>query len=206
MKRGVIYLGLLILLLWAGSGWSAPEDDPVALVKATSEQMLKVLRKRRAQLEDEPELIYELVEQIALPHFDFTRMSRWVLGRYWRKATPEQRRRFEKEFRTLLVKTYATSLLEFVDDEFRYPPQRLDQKSRKVTVRTEVLRGGGAPVRIEYRMFKGKEGWKAYDVLVEGVSLVANYRSSFADEIRQKGLDGLITRLARHNNNRVDGS
>ena len=199
MKRYMAGLGMLILLLCSGSALAATNSDPAALVKDTSERMLEVLRERRAQLQDEPELIYGLVEDIVLPHFDFTRMSRWVLGKYWRKATPEQRRRFEKEFRMLLVKTYATSLLEFVDDEFRYPPLRVGKAAKKVTVRTDVLRSGAAPVRIEYRLFRGKKGWKAYDVLVEGVSLVANYRSSFAEEIRQKGLDGLITRLVEHN-------
>ncbi len=200
MKRSIsVLLGILFLLLGAGSGWATSGSDPQALVKETSERMLTVLREQREQLQDNPERIYALVEDIVLPHFDFTRMSRWVLGKYWRKATPEQRRRFENEFRMLLVKTYATSLLEFVDDRFRYPPLRVDKGARKVTVRTDVLRSGAAPVRIEYRLFRSRDGWKAYDVLVEGISLVANYRSSFAEEIRQKGLDGLIARLAEHN-------
>ncbi len=190
----------MLLLSGVAAGVETAATDPHALVKDTSERMLSILRDQREQLEKNPELIYGLVDQVVIPHFDFTRMSRWVLGKYWRQATPEQRERFATEFRTLLVKTYATSLLEFVDDEFKYPPLRMKPDAKRVTVRTDVIRSGAAPVRIEYRLFKGKEGWKAYDVLVEGISLVANYRSSFAEEIRQGGLDKLIARLAEHNN------
>ncbi len=199
MKHYILSLGLILLLLPGVTVATKVGDDPHALVKETSERMLSILREQREQLKRNPELIYGLVDDIVIPHFDFTRMSRWVLGKYWRQATPEQRQRFANEFRTLLVKTYATSLLEFIDDEFKYPPLRMKPDAKRVTVRTDVIRGGAAPVRIEYRLFKGKGGWKAYDVLVEGVSLVANYRSSFAEEIRQGGLDKLIARLAEHN-------
>ncbi len=203
-RLNTIYIvaGLIVLLLLPVTvvADATSSDDPQALVKNTSERMLSVLREQREQLKKNPELIYGLVDDIVIPHFDFTRMSRWVLGKYWRQATPEQRKRFANEFRTLLVKTYATSLLEFIDDEFKYPPLRMKPGAKKVTVRTDVIRSGAAPVRIEYRLFKGKDGWKAYDVLVEGISLVANYRSSFAEEIRQGGLDKLIARLVEHNN------
>jgi len=200
VKRIPLFLLLICFVLPFGvAADGAIEDDPYLLVKETSEKMLSILRERKEELEKHPERIYALVNEIVIPHFDFTRISRWVLGKYWRQATPEQRRRFEEEFRTLLVKTYATSLLEFVDDQFRYPPLRMKPGAKRVTVRTDVIRRGAQPVRIEYRMFRGKEGWKAYDVLVEGVSLVANYRSSFAEEIRKEGLDALIARLAEHN-------
>ncbi len=200
MRRCILFLGLMLLLWGVAAAAETAATDPHALVKNTSERMLSILRDQRERLKKKPELIYGLVDQVVIPHFDFTRMSRWVLGKYWRQATPEQRERFATEFRTLLVKTYATSLLEFIDDQFKYPPLRMKPDAKRVTVRTDVIRSGAAPVRIEYRLFKGKEGWKAYDVLVEGISLVANYRSSFAEEIRQGGLDKLITRLAEHNN------
>ncbi len=197
MKRALLFL--LVLFLSAGMATEEKSGDPRALVRDTSERLLSVLRAQREQLEKHPERIYDLVNEIVVPHFDFSRISRWVLGKYWRQATPEQRRRFESEFRTLLVKTYATSLLEFIDDQFRYPPVRMKPGAKRVTVRTDVIRRGAQPVRIEYRLFRGRDGWKAYDVLVEGVSLVANYRSSFAGEIRKSGLDALIARLAEHN-------
>jgi len=200
VRRCILFLGLMLLLWGVAAAAETAATDPHALVKNTSERMLSILRDQRERLKKKPELIYGLVDQVVIPHFDFTRMSRWVLGKYWRQATPEQRERFATEFRTLLVKTYATSLLEFIDDQFKYPPLRMKPDAKRVTVRTDVIRSGAAPVRIEYRLFKGKEGWKAYDVLVEGISLVANYRSSFAEEIRQGGLDKLITRLAEHNN------
>jgi len=197
VKRALLFL--LVLFLSAGMAAEEKSGDPRALVRDTSERLLSVLRAQREQLEKHPERIYDLVNEIVVPHFDFSRISRWVLGKYWRQATPEQRRRFESEFRTLLVKTYATSLLEFIDDQFRYPPVRMKPGAKRVTVRTDVIRRGAQPVRIEYRLFRGRDGWKAYDVLVEGVSLVANYRSSFAGEIRKSGLDALIARLAEHN-------
>ncbi len=201
MKRFYLWLLMVPVLLpgLSAANLTADRDDPYVLVRDTSQRMLSVLRKQREQLEQKPELIYGLVDDIVIPHFDFMRMSRWVLGRYWRKATPQQRERFANEFRTLLVKTYATSLLEFVDDEFKYPPLRMKRGVKRVTVRTDVIRSGAAPVRIEYRLFRGREGWKAYDVLVEGISLVANYRSSFAEEIKRDGLEHLIARLAEHN-------
>jgi len=202
MKRYIFPLIFVFLLLPAAAE-TEDASDPRVLVKNTSERMLSILRKEREQLKKNPELIYGLVNEIVIPHFDFTRISRWVLGKYWRQATSEQRQQFANEFRTLLVKTYATSLLEFVDDEFKYPPLRMKPDAKRVTVRTDVIRSGAAPVRIEYRLFKAKDGWKAYDVLVEGISLVANYRSSFAEEIRQGGLDKLIARLEEHNKNRV---
>jgi len=202
MKRYIFPLIFVFLLLPAAAE-TEDASDPRGLVKNTSERMLSILRKEREQLKKNPELIYGLVNEIVIPHFDFTRISRWVLGKYWRQATSEQRQQFANEFRTLLVKTYATSLLEFVDDEFKYPPLRMKPDAKRVTVRTDVIRSGAAPVRIEYRLFKAKDGWKAYDVLVEGISLVANYRSSFAEEIRQGGLDKLIARLEEHNKNRV---
>ncbi len=200
MKRYLVSLALMLLLSGVAAATTATSNDPHALVKNNSERMLSILREQHKQLKKKPELIYELVNEIVIPNFDFTRMSRWVLGKYWRQATPEQRQRFENEFRMLLVKTYATSLLEFIDDEFKYPPLRMKPGAKRVTVRTDVIRSGAAPVRVEYRLFNGKDGWKAYDVLVEGISLVANYRSSFAEEIRQRGLDKLIARLAEHNN------
>jgi len=198
VKRTLLFF-LLALFLSPAMAVEDKSGDPQALVRDTSERMLAVLRAQREQLEKHPERIYDLVNEIVIPHFDFSRISRWVLGKYWRQATPEQRRRFENEFRTLLVRTYATSLLEFIDDQFRYPPVRMKPGAKRVTVRTDVIRRGGQPVRIEYRLFRGRDGWKAYDVLVEGVSLVANYRSSFAEEIRKSGLDALIARLAEHN-------
>ncbi len=205
MKRYILSLGFALLLLpGIIVAATAADSDPYVLVKETSERMLSVLRKQREQLKKNPDLIYGLVDDIVIPHFDFTRMSRWVLGKYWRQATPDQRQRFANEFRTLLVKTYATSLLEFIDDKFQYPPLRMKPDAKKVTVKTDVIRSGAAPVRVEYRLFKNKDGnWKAYDVLVEGISLVANYRSSFAEEIRQGGLDKLISRLEKHNRNKV---
>ncbi|RMD71200.1 MAG: ABC transporter substrate-binding protein, partial [Gammaproteobacteria bacterium] len=131
--------------------WILPahaQQDPLQLVQQTAERMLAEIRAHKAELQQHPERIYDLVEDIVLPHFDFERMSRLVLGRYWRSATPEQRRRFVKEFRMLLVRTYANALLEYSDQKLSYGPVR--GSGDEVTVHTEVAQPGGLPIPIDY--------------------------------------------------------
>lgn len=190
------------LLLLALLGWNpalAAPVSPLEVVRSTSEQMLDRLRAERSLIEAEPARLYGLVEDIVLPHFDFRRMAQWVLGKYWRRATPEERERFTSEFRTLLVRTYSTALLDYTDQEIHYLPLKLPEGASDATVRTEVVQPGGPPIPIDYRMYWDGSEWKVYDVAINGVSLVANYRSTFAAEIRQRGLDALIARLAERN-------
>jgi phospholipid transport system substrate-binding protein len=189
----VLLLGLLPL-----SG-ADTTPSPKNLVEDTTEKMVGALKAQRATLRQHPERLYGLVESIVLPHFDFERMSRLVLGRYWRSATPEQRQRFVPEFRNLLVRTYASTLLDYADQKITVGPDRAEPGATDVTVHSNVEQPGAAPIAIDYRMaLKGSE-WKVYDVMVDGVSLVTNYRSSFATEIQRKGLDQLIDTLASRN-------
>ena len=173
--------------------------DPEALVRQTSDQMLAVLKEQNEVIKAEPERLYGLVDDIVLPHFDFERMARWVLGKHWKKATPEQQQRFINEFRTLLVRTYGTALLEFRDQQVKFLPLRMVEGSDDVTVRTEVVKPGGIPIPISYSMIRRADGWKVYDVAIDGISLVSNYRSSFSNEIKTEGMDRLIERLAERN-------
>jgi len=169
------------------------------LVEQTANQMLNKLRAERKVIDEHPGRIYELVNEIVLPHFDFERMSTWVLGKYWRRATPEQRKAFIEQFRTLLVRTYAKSLSSYTDNKLTYLPFRGGPSQTDVTVRTEVDQPGGFPIPIDYSLYlKGGE-WKVYDVTIDGVSLVTNYRTTFANQIRQDGLDKLIASLASRN-------
>lgn len=192
----VVLLGLSVYL--AGPVQAA--QPPQELVRQTAEKMLDTLRTERAVIEQQPQRIYELVSQIVLPHFDFERMSSWVLGKYWRTATPAQRQRFVEEFRTLLVRTYAKSLASYTDQKISYLPMRPATKQDEVKVRTEVDQPGGLPIPIDYDLYLGKNGeWKVYDVTIDGVSLVTNYRTTFATQIRQDGLDKLIATLADRN-------
>ena len=182
-----------------GSGISyADARAPQEVVQATSTQMISALRQNRATLRKDSSHIYELVERIVLPNFDFSLMSRWVLGRAWQQASPEQRQRFTTEFRTLLVRTYAKALLEYADQEVRVLPQAAPT-GNEATVKTEVQQKNGPPIQINYNMHLGADGWKVYDVSVEGVSLVTNYRSTFANQIRSNGLDAVIADLQKRN-------
>lgn len=183
---------------------------PETLVRQTSDRMLTVLKAEHAVITAEPERLYGLVDDIVLPHFDFVRMARWVLGKHWRKATPAQQQRFVDEFRTLLVRTYGTALLDYTNLTIRYLPLRMAKGSEDVTVRTEVVKPGGQPIPISYSMFRREDGWKVYDVTIDGISLVSNYRAEFSALIGSAGMDGLIQRLvernAQGNVQRIQGS
>lgn len=175
-------------------------QPPQELVQQTTEKMLSKLRAEHTVIEQHPERIYELVNQIVLPHFDFERMSSWVLGKNWRTATPAQRQKFVEEFRTLLVRTYAKSLASYSNQKISYLPMRASPQDTEAKVRTEVEQPGGLPIPIDYDLYLNKDGeWKVYDVTIDGVSLVTNYRTTFATEVRQKGLDKLIATLGDRN-------
>lgn len=177
----------------------AGDAEPEALVRETSERMLVVLKEQHAVITAEPSRLYELVHEIVLPHFDFERMARWVLGKHWKRATPEQQQRFVNEFRTLLVRTYGTALLDYTNQKINYLPMRKSENSEDVTVRTEVIQPGGQPIPINYSMFHRDDGWKVYDVSIDGISLVSNYRTDFSNQINTAGLDGLIQKLVERN-------
>ena len=202
MKWRAVAWVLIGWLSCGGAAWAI--QSPQDLVHQTADQMINKLRTERKVIDQHPGRIYELVNEIVLPHFDFEKMSSWVLGKYWRGATPEQRKRFVEEFRNLLVRTYAKSLSSYQDNKISYLPFRGSPGQDDVTVRTEVDQPGGFPIPIDYSLYlKGGE-WKVYDVTIDGVSLVTNYRTTFANQIRQDGLDKLIATLA--DRNRQDGA
>ena len=174
-------------------------QDPQALVKDTTVKMFAKLKTEKQNLDKNPDLIYGMVSEIVLPHFDFITMSKWVLGKNWRNASRAQKIGFIKAFRELMVRTYSVALLEYTDTEIKYKPLRDDISKGDVTVRTQAETGKGAPVTINYSLHKKKKGWKVYDISVEGVSLISNYRTTFATEVKQDGLDALISRLQKHN-------
>ncbi|GAB4295879.1 MAG: ABC transporter substrate-binding protein [Methylophaga sp.] len=195
-------LGLLVLMLSfspvKGSAEEMPE--PQALVKQASDDMLKALKDHEAELEAHPEKIYELVEDILMPHFDFEKMSKLALGKNWRAANAEQRIRFIEEFRLLLIRTYSTAMLEYTDEEIRLLPFRDDLSRKRVTVPMEIIQPGGPSIKMSLSLYQNKQDeWKVYDVKIDGISLVTNYRSSFANEIRSGGIEQLIKNLAERN-------
>jgi phospholipid transport system substrate-binding protein len=198
MRKAVM---VICLLLTVGSSERVlAAETPRELVKRTAQEMQAELRENRQTLEADPTKIYGLVNEIVLPHFDFTLMSRWVLGKYWRQATPEQRQQFTQEFRTLLVRSYAGALLEYADEELIFPPvPDVPPDVKEATVHSEVQLKGQDPVAINYSLRRRDGEWKVYDVTVNGVSLVINYRSTFANQIRNEGIDAVIRDLTERN-------
>ncbi len=189
---------LLASMLLLGSS-VATVQAPEVLVQETTDKITSILRIEQDKIKAEPGRLLEIVDTIVAPHFDFERMSSWVLGKYWRKASADEKKRFAQEFRTLLVRTYAKALNDNFDKQIDMLAPRKRKDGKQVTVRTEIQQSGGFPIPISYKMHMKDGAWKIFDVSVDGISLVANYRSSFAKEIRKDGLEKLIARLADRN-------
>lgn len=197
MKR-VFSVGLLILLfVLVLPVYGAAKPDQ--FVKETAETVLEKLKTEGDAIKNDPDRVNDIVTDMVLPHFDFERMSKWVLGKHWRRASDEQKVKFVKEFKVLLVRTYANSLSEYSDQEIHYFPFRGTGKEEEVTVKTEIDQPGGFPIPINYDLYRVNDAWKVVDVAIDGVSLVANYRSSFSAQIRKLGVDGLIAKLSEGN-------
>ncbi len=189
----------MVGLCGLGSASANAPDLASAVVRDTSERMIKTLEARRPDLDSSPGLIYQLVEEIVVPNFDFDRITAFAVGRYWRQASAPQREGLTREFRQMLVRTYAKALLNYSGQEVVFLPLRPGQREGQVTVRTEVRETGGPPIPIDYQMYLKNGAWKVYDISIDGISLVSNYRSSFDAEIRRKGVDGLIESLKDRN-------
>jgi len=173
--------------------------EPQALIESVANETLTRVRADKEKIKKDPQYINELVNELVLPHFDFETMSKWALGKHWRKAKKIQRDQFIEEFKSLLVRTYGTSLSEYSDQVIKYMPFRGELASGDVTVRSEVEQPGGFPIPIDYKLHKKNDGWKVYDVKIDDISLVANYRTSFSKQIRESGIDELIKKLASKN-------
>ena len=173
---------------------------PQTLIKNSSDRMLKALKENKATIEKNPSFVYGLVDKILLPNFDFSKMSKLALGKNWRKASTAQRERFIGEFRLLLVRTYSIAMLEFTDGDIVFLPFRGDLAKKKVKVKMEIARPNGPSIPMALSMYLSKQKkWMVYDVKIDGISLVTNYRSTFATEIRNDGMDKLIENLSTRN-------
>jgi len=203
MKRNYYWLPLILIfigiqLVSAANPPVQDISDPQELIRKITDSVLERLQKQQKEMKVAPHLIYELVDELVLPHFDFERMARWVLGRYWNDATPAQRSRFIEEFRNLLVRTYGVALLDYTDEKLQFLPSRGEPSQGEVTVRLTIQHRGNS-VSVDSNLYLKDKSWKVYDVAINGVSLVTNYRNSFASEIRKNGMDALIERLASRN-------
>ena len=165
------------------------------LVEQVTSEILEELTSQRESFQDDPQSLYDFVDRLIVPHFDFERMSRRVLGKRWKTASPEQQTRFVSVFRSLLVRTYSAVLNEYRGQTLAYLDPVARKRDDEIVIPAEIAQAGGQPIRIAYAMHQDGADWKIFDVAVEGVSIVRNYRSSFRSEIARHGIDGLITRL-----------
>lgn len=178
---------------------SAQDLAPDMLVRSVSNDVLEIVRKDKDIQSGNVRKAVELAEAKVLPHFDFVHMTRLAVGRAWRTASPDQQKILVDEFRTLLVRTYSKAFVEYRNQAIEFKPFKMQPSDTDVLVRTVVNQSGGKPVQIDYNLEKTSQGWKVYDIAVAGVSLVTNYRSSFADEVSAGGIDGLIASLRAKN-------
>ena len=180
-------------------GVQANTPEPEALIRNTVDEVLSVIRQDKDIKAGNKEKVNALVDEKVLPHFNFAHMTRLAVGKYWRKATPEQRKVLEIEFRNLLVRTYTNAFTTYQDQEVEVKPLSMASDASDVTVKTSINNKGKPPTYVNYDMEKTARGWKVYDLFIEGVSLVTNYRGTFAEQIQKNGIDGLIKTLMEKN-------
>jgi len=190
-----------LLLLALGFGLNAgqvlaADTPPDVLARTTTQEVLAILKQDKDIRGGNQTKVLKLVEAKVLPNFDFNRMTQLAVGKHWPRATAQQKQALVTEFRNLLVRTYSNSLTEFSNQTVEFKPMTLKPEDSDVTVHSEIRQPGGQPIPIDYSMYKTTFGWKVYDVAIDGVSLVTNYRASFSSTIRQSGIDGLIATLA----------
>jgi phospholipid transport system substrate-binding protein len=199
MKSIHNYLFLLCFFVLSVGQAAAQPLAPDALARSVTDDVLAVIRADKDLQSGNQKKVLELIEAKVLPHFSFASMTQLAMGRNWRQATGEQQQRLIAEFRTLLVRTYATAFTQYRNQTVDYKPLRVAAGETDVVVQSQVKRASGAPVAVDYNMEKTDIGWKVYNVKIEGISLVENYRNTFNTEIQKNGVDGLIKTLAEKN-------
>jgi phospholipid transport system substrate-binding protein len=200
MIRRIAAIAAASLALAAGTPALAQETAPDALVRKSIDEVIGIIKADKELQSGNPKKLHALIEEKVLPHFDFVRMTRLAVGRNWSQASDEQKTALTREFQTLLVRTYSTSLSQYRDQTIDVRPAKLASGDKETVVKTVVNQGAGAPtIPIDYSMERTDKGWKVFDVVVDGVSLVTTYRGSFNDQIQKGGVDGLVKTLADRN-------
>lgn len=198
MKKVCLFVFVTLVAAFAAVSVMAMEA-PRDVIKATTDQVLVEVKNDREALRADPAKMYNLVSELIFPHFDFPIMAQWVLGSHWKDASEATRAEFIEQFRKLLVRTYATALLEFSNQTISYPDATDTQKGKTVLVRQAIEQTGSEPIVLGYRLHKPSNQWKVLDVAVDGVSLVKTYRASFVPIIKEGGVEGLISSLSEKN-------
>jgi phospholipid transport system substrate-binding protein len=197
MKFLLAAIGTVILGAGVATAQDANSQDPSQILENAARTMLKELDAHRADYRNDPSKIDALVEKDLLPHFDTEYAARLVLGAHWRDASAEQRKRFIDAFYHSMVANYGKSLVNFTGDRLKVYPTKMGSDPDRTTVRTEVKRDNGSTVPVNYSMHRGPDGWKAWDVVIDGISYVKSFREDFGSEIDQKGLDEVISRMEK---------
>ena len=198
MKRFITACVLMLAVV----GWTSvhAETPPDQISREVTDRIIKLIKANRDTYAKDYKKLYAMADEHLLPHFDFRKMAQQVLGPTWRGATEEQRARFTKEFRDLLVRTYATALLKYTSQEIVYLPLKMAPSDRVATVKSQIRRTDGAPpIAINYSFFRTDAGWKIYDMAIEGPSIVTTYQRVYAERLQKEGLDPLIASLAQEN-------
>ena len=194
MRRIIAILAMLL-----APALAAAQEAPDALVRRVTDEVLTVIRADKDIQSGNVNKVAQVAEQKVLPHFDFERMTRLAVGRNWAQASPEQKQSLIKEFRTMLVRTYSSSLAQYRNQQIDVKPAKVGAADKDAMVKTAVVQQGGPPIPIDYAMEKTDAGWKVYDVVIDGASLVTTYRGTFNDQVQKGGIDGLIKTLQDRN-------
>ena len=198
--RSLVAAVVLLLGLQAPAATAAPDPQQAQqLVKDVTQRMIAVLREEAGDPGDDVEQLRQKMDEIVAPNLDFITMTKLAVGRHWRQATDEQKRALVTEFRELLLRTYARALNEYNDQELEVLPLRPSPHEDRVRVRSRVIQPNGPEIPVDYGLRYDDGEWQVYDIIVDGISLVTNYRSTFANEIRRSGIDGLIATLEQKN-------
>ena len=192
-----IIAGFLCMISVAQAEMVAPD----ALISTTVQEVLTIVKQDKDIQAGNQQKVLDLVDAKVLPHFDFARMTQLAVGKHWRTATPEQKQALVTEFRNMLVRTYTKAFTVYRDQTVEIKPFKMPANATEVTVKTTINKPGAPPVPVDYEMVKKADGWKAFDVSIEGVSMVTSYRGTFTSEIQAKGIDGLIKTLSDKNTN-----
>lgn len=202
MKKLFLVVSLFLMAGIAQAEIIAPD----VLIKDTAQDVITIVKQDKDIQSGNQKKILALVDAKILPNFDFTRMTQLAAGKYWRQATPEQKKALVSEFRNMLVRTYTKAFTMYKDQTIEVKPLKLAATDTETIVKTQIIKVGGQPTAVDYQMKKAADGWKVFDVVIEGVSMVTSYRGTFSSQIEQSGIDSLIKSLADMNAGAANGT
>jgi phospholipid transport system substrate-binding protein len=199
LKKWIITFIIILLPTTVFAGL-APDE----VIRKTADDVISALKSDKSIQDGNKKNLYQLAEEKIFPSFNFEKISRLVLGKAWRKATDLQKEKFKREFRSLLLRTYSIALSKYKDQGIEIKPMRMRPADKIVIVKTEIVQDGAQPIKVNYALAKDGDSWLVFDIVIEGVSLVTNYRSQFSSEIRKGGMDSLNKKLTKKNKSNKD--